>query len=636
MSKTLTGTPLHPSVKRLNNVSLWLLTVLAFSLLAAIMTPDKTNPSRRLSDADFVQTGTWKSVELARYSEGHAVFTKDPNAVLLADIEDGMKISQVSIRYYDYGEGENNLRVTIGEQSQKLTYGGAKGVRVKTVNFSPSASGDNLKITPEQIGQSSVLIDHVSFIVDGHLDIQRIVYRAVLFALFASTLWLASLLVTVPQSSSGQIYQSIDILRGIGVVLVVMLHGTGYAGLPDLSGAPLLANIAKQGHYGVEIFYVVSAYTLTYSLASAVRRKQKNIISLFWNRRFNRILPTFLFCILAAVLLRNYLSSGFTVQNVIPTLLKYLSMGYVFERDVLQTPIGHSVWWSISTEFQFYIVMPLLFLPVMAYLTRVNMHGRQRAAVACALIVGGILVSYISRGVLVDKSWVVYTVLYHFDAFAIGIATAILMMKPRLEAATTTPPGERMGQDAPEPASSHFSSEKGFAQSEHTATRLRGALIFGLFAGLVLAVAGSQMVGNATGLPKNFVSPRLFIIAACALVIYFARKIEDKGASFAGVKWLRILGLLSFLIYLVHVPVFQLVTKIPVPDAIGLDQDYYFWVLILGLIVSVLVSVLIHWIVEKPSLKLNGLAEKYPLLRSATTAYVGIVIFALLLYLAGG
>ena len=612
-----------------SNTVIWLVTLLAFAVLGAFLTPEKSTPNRRLSDADLIQTGTWEVLNLASYSEGHAIFGRDVNAKLTANFQKYGVLHKVTLKYYDYGVGQNTLKITAGNQTQSLTYGGTKGVFVKSVEFSPPVQTDQLEISFESIGQPRVLIDHISYTQSGYFDVRRVLWQMALFLLFSLSLWFASLMVKAPQSSSGRIYQSIDILRGIGVILVVMLHATGYAGLPDLSKNPLLRNVADQGHYGVEIFYVVSAYTLTYSLASAIRRNQLNKISLFWNRRFNRIVPTFLFCILTAYILRNFLNSSFTTENAIPTILKYLSMGYVFERDVLQTPIGHSVWWSISTEFQFYIVMPLLFLPIMSYLASVKMQTRQRYFVAAAIIIGGILVSLISRGALTGKPWIVYTVLYHFDAFAIGIATAILMMKP-----DKSPPAKtELTENAVNTLSDSNNSR---VPSESFSPALKGLTVVLIYAALILAVACSKVIGNALPLPKNLVDTRLFIVLICAGVIYFARQIEDKEASFASVRWLRILGLLSFIVYLVHVPVFQFVTKLPVPDAIGTDQDYYFWVLLLSLTFSVLVSVAIHWIVEKPSLRLNGLAERYPVIRSATTAYVCIVIFSLLLYLARG
>ncbi len=544
---------------------------------------------------------------------GSAIFTADANSELVIPVNDNVLITSVNLRYYDYGEGDNTLTIMLDDQMQTMVYGGDKGVRVKEVMFDPPVAPSNIKLAIADMGQPRVLIDHLGYKAQGRFDYNRILWQSLMFTLFALSLWLASILVSAPQSSSGRSYQSIDVLRGVGILLVVMLHATGYAGLPDLSAYNFIGAVAKYGHYGVEIFYVVSAYTLTYSLASSARRAQEMPVIYFWNRRFNRILPTFLFCIIIAYLFRDFFTSSFTPENMMLTLGRFLSMNYIFDRDILFIPIGHSVWWSISTEFQFYVVMPLLFLPVIAYLQKVGLERRKRYLIAALIFVTGISISAISRGVLEGKPWMAYTVFYHFDAFAIGIALAILMMKAKHAVA---PPLNTASAGA-------------------VIFKRYGSLItIAIFMALIYAVALSEFIGKAVSLPGVFVDSRLFVVLMCAAVIFMARYAEDRGARFKAVSWLRPLGLLSFIVYLVHIPVFQLITTLPVPDAIGTDTDYYIWTLFLCLSISVLISIIVHYIVERPSLKLNALALNYPILRMGTTAYVAVVTFSFLLYLA--
>jgi len=590
----------------------WLLTLLAFALIGGALTTDKSTSIRRVSDKNFTQLGDWKSIKAARYSEGHASFSKSETASLKTILPQVANISSVSIRYYDYGDGKNTIRLLIGEAFRDITYGGSKGVRLKRIEFNPPVKSDAISLEIKSVGQPSVLIDHLSFETSSKFDVSRVMWQIILFSMFVMSIWLASFLIKAPNSSSGKIYHSIDILRGVGVVLVVMLHASGYAALPDLSDTPLLGAISKHGHYGVEIFYVVSAYTLTYSLASSLRKNQQYPISMFWNRRFNRIVPTLLFCLLAAVLFQKNLPSGYTPENTLSVILKYLSMGYVFDREVLRAPIGHTVWWSISTEFQFYILMPLLFLPIMTNLAAKNMGARQRYITAILIVVGGIFVSAAARGVLADKSWLVYTVLYHFDAFAIGIGLAIMMM------ASSSP--RDLNQKEP--------SKPNILQ------KMNALPVLFIYGALILGVAVSEVAGKALPLSSMFVDTRLFVIMVCGIIIFLSRQFEDRGVSFSSVQWLRTLGLLSFIVYLVHIPVLQVITRLPVPAAIGADTDYYFWVLLIGLSVSALISVIVHWVIEQPSLRLNSIAQRYPQLRIATTVYVCIVMFVLVLQVA--
>ncbi len=57
-----------------HNMKLWLLTILAFATLGALLVVNPYTSSRRISDADFDISGAWQSIELARYSEGERNF----------------------------------------------------------------------------------------------------------------------------------------------------------------------------------------------------------------------------------------------------------------------------------------------------------------------------------------------------------------------------------------------------------------------------------------------------------------------------------------------------------------------------------------------------------------------------------
>lgn len=593
----------------------WLFVLASLLVLSLLLTPNLNTQYSRISDSDVEKSGAWKVIDLARYSEGHASFTREAGASITHNFIKPKSVKQVDIRLYSYGSEENSLVLTVGGEERQFTYKD-KGIFTHTEVFDPPVAASNAQLTLSELSQPAWVVDTLSFQHGSGFDSKRMLWQMALFTLLTAILFFATRFTATPVSSSGKIYISIDIFRGIGALLVVFLHCTGYAGLPDLGERAILAKIAKNGHYGVEVFYVISAFTLTYSLCSALRKKAVNPISTFWNRRVNRIIPTFLAMFVLAVFLRSHLSSSLTAESLIPTFIRFMNMTYIFERSTLLSPIGHSVWWSISTEFQFYIIMPLFFFPVMAYILKdKHKSANKNIAIAILMAIASILLMSFTRGALSDKGWLAYTLFYHLDAFVVGISLAIIMRE-------WTQSKENKNKANP-------SNDDEAASLESKPAPIWTILAYLGFASLLLTVAFSQSINQALSIPKSFVGGRLVVIIATALSVFAVRYCEEKGANLKAARALRTVGLLSFLIYLVHIPVLQIFTKISVPDAVGTDMAYYVWVVLGGLIGSIFVSVIIHRIVEIPSMQLNGLATRFPILRTAST---GLVIFIILAF----
>lgn len=604
------------------------------ALLFALTTPKLSQTIYTVPDAQITTEGDWRDIELARYDRGGAVFGRAVGTAFDANLGAERPVETVELRLYSYGGAENVVRIGAGEQSELLTYGEAKGVARYAVTFSPPVTANTIRADVVTLGQASFLVDSVTVTSPGtHLS--RALARAALGITLALALWLACALTIAPTTSSGRIYTSIDGLRGIGVLLVLALHATGYAGLPDLSGQPFVERLAKHGHFGVEVFYVVSAYTLTFSLFSAVRRQQSDLIGNFWARRINRILPTMMVIILIAWLCRDLLSSGWPEgeKATLGVLWRYANMTYIFDRDVLRAAFGHSVLWSISTEFQFYLLMPILMLPLVRYLsgTAKREHLYFHAGL---LAVGSVLATAWSRDLLAEQSWMPYTLFYHFDAFMIGIAVALVVMAqrmPRTKADEAEGPDRAVLSPLPTPA--------GPATPNLMSRVWPEALGLGSLVALVLLVALATPFGeglDAIGATKAMRPERLFVLLACAGAIYAAERAERAGATLGAFTALRTIGLLSFIIYLVHVPALQIVGTMPLPGLFGTEADRYVATLTLGLALTLVLSLVIHRTVEHPSVRLNVLAMNRPAYRIASSCFVLLIAASLLSYIGRG
>ncbi|WP_165784546.1 acyltransferase family protein [Zhengella mangrovi] len=574
-----------PSKQNSRTLASTILLALLVILVAAYVVKHPGTEQRYYSDQLIATDGAWKTLDLfGRYTEGSATFTSKVGAKASLELGQAIPVSTVKIRLYVYpGQATNTLAVQAGEEKRDIVYGNQRaGISVETVLFDPPVTVERLTFSAKTIGNGTILIDGVVVAAEqAGFDVLRMATHVGLLAIVVACVWLAVRFTKGPPVSSGRVYLSVDMLRGIGASLVVLLHATGYSGQPDLSAFPFISRLAGNGHFGVEIFYVVSAFTLTFSISSALRRGKTGIVSDFWLRRVIRIVPVFAMTLIVCLALSTVFTlpkSLVTFQNLGAVLFRYATLSYVFDPQILKAPISHSVWWSISTEFQFYILMPLLSLPFIAGLLSFGWKDNVKgAAVGLAIAVAGVLLAASWRSIFDGQQWLAYTVLYHLDAFFLGIAIAIPF--------AIFAPGERF---SPKPA------------------RMAPIYAVAAFAALAMAVAFATTISSGLPLSDSFEPPRLVVLFACAAVILVLRFAENRGAFDNNLlSGLRALGLLSFVIYLTHVPVMQFVARFPVPTTIGTFEGVYFWTLSLSVSIVILVSLVLHIAVEMPVLALN-------------------------------
>lgn len=155
---------------------------------------------------------------------------------------------------------------------------------------------------------------------------------------------------------------ALDSLRGIAALMVCIFHFTNDTTF--LSSDTILHLIGKNGWSGVQLFFLISGFVIPYSLYKANYSYQNCIWSAknFLLRRFVRIeIPYFISILL--VLFVGYLYSispyykgtGFEIdfENV------FLHLFYI--NSFFDKPFLSSVYWTLGIEFQFYILVLLIF-----------------------------------------------------------------------------------------------------------------------------------------------------------------------------------------------------------------------------------------------------------------------------------
>jgi peptidoglycan/LPS O-acetylase OafA/YrhL len=166
----------------------------------------------------------------------------------------------------------------------------------------------------------------------------------------------------------------IDILRGLSILFVVLLHlnihfSLGDSFVKEWLPSKLYSLLFWSGYNGVVVFFTLSGYLITLSAISKWGAVHKLNAKQFYLLRAARILP--LLCALLILLSSLHLLGvpAFVINPDKASLVKVLLATLTFQMNWLQIQVGYlpanwDVLWSISIEESFYFFFPLLCLLV--------------------------------------------------------------------------------------------------------------------------------------------------------------------------------------------------------------------------------------------------------------------------------
>ncbi|WP_107310781.1 acyltransferase family protein [Burkholderia metallica] len=241
--------------------------------------------------------------------------------------------------------------------------------------------------------------------------------------------------------SAGPRNARIDLLRGVSIVLVLLHHFNIPYSLRDTSlaravGWDAVHAVARNGNYGVTMFFVISGYLIT----SNARRRWGSLGALdvraFYVSRIARIVP----CLLLLLALVNGLAAAgvpiFTnhaPQGIAVSFWLVNLASLTFWMNVLIGAYGWvnyalGVLWSLSVEEVFYLSFPLLCIAL----------RRDTRLVAFWLLIAAIgpVYRFTHAG---DEGGFLYAYFACFDGIAIGCCTALLAERARWQVLAATP-----------------------------------------------------------------------------------------------------------------------------------------------------------------------------------------------------
>lgn len=152
-------------------------------------------------------------------------------------------------------------------------------------------------------------------------------------------------------------FNYIDELRGIAILLVIIVHTS--ESIKNLS--PLLFGILSFGQMGVQLFFILSAYTLCLSYSYSFNEPNKK--KTFYLKRFFRIVPLYYLGIILYFFINQICKADWSLNHQFSYNFKSI-VSNILLLNGFYPPGTNSVvpgGWSIGTEMAFYSVFPLLY-----------------------------------------------------------------------------------------------------------------------------------------------------------------------------------------------------------------------------------------------------------------------------------
>lgn len=293
----------------------------------------------------------------------------------------------------------------------------------------------------------------------------------------------------------------LESLRGIAIVLVFLFHFYGITYGIEAGDFNLGMSFIAAGNTGVTLFFVLSGFLLSLPFLRCQQSGHNISLKDYYRARALRILPLYCFTVVVAVLISGKVYAG----------LKALFFAYLgFEIFPFSV-----VWWTLSTEVQFYLLLPA----IMWLFT-----FRSKLPLLLALVIWLVLYTlafhwqwYTDYPMLVTKS-----LFGRLPAFLVGIVCAILFLRGDLR------------------------------------SRLSPALAAGLFIVAVillgLVLQHSLILGDAHAEFHWHIRHSLEA-ALWGGVLLLILHCRFTGIELFNNSALKIIGKLSYSLYLVHVPV---------------------------------------------------------------------------------
>ncbi len=230
-------------------------------------------------------------------------------------------------------------------------------------------------------------------------------------------------------TSSGSRNLYVDLIRGISIILVLLLHFALAYHLSDsilgtIFSKKAVSSIVSNGNYGVTMFFAISGFLITSKSVERYNGLGKVNALSFYLMRFARIVPS-LVLVLAIIIgfslipIAIFQNSPSKNVSMFTTVLSVLT----FWHNILMQKFGYfnygiNIFWSLSVEEVFYFTFPILCL----------IFRKEKYIIPIwivFIIIGPIYRSYHTDDEIIS----LYDYWSCFDAIALGCCAALFAKK---------------------------------------------------------------------------------------------------------------------------------------------------------------------------------------------------------------
>jgi len=342
--------------------------------------------------------------------------------------------------------------------------------------------------------------------------------------------------------------------RGFAVLLVWLSHTSGRG--QEIAG---WFSFHGLGHIGVMLFFVLSGYLLSLQF----EKGKRFVFHEYMVRRFFRIVPLYFLVLIVVFLFQFY-------TNEVHDKYLHIDQGSIGLLKHLLFLRGDGVFWTIPTEFIFYLFLPFIAL----FLVDQNLI---RYALICILaLLYGIyhLAIYIN---VIDMPSIIFIEVnkhsQYLDVFTIGVVFGMLSKNSRIK-------------------DFYLSHNKMFNVSIFLAFTVTMVVS-------VILVCKSIFIFNQPFYPVRFVS--FFYALIFALTIYSAQMGNNYIRCLFESKVLVYMGVVGYSWYLLHMPVLQMVNVLDFPS---------WWLFLISTVVITVISTISYLLVEEPFIRLGEFLSK--------------------------
>lgn len=368
----------------------------------------------------------------------------------------------------------------------------------------------------------------------------------------------------------------LDGLRGLAALAVFGVHYNQIVDVDVQLGPFDLYRLLVNGEYGVALFFILSGLLLSQPFWKSV------LYGASWPdtrryviHRLARILPAYYLSLTLLIILTGYWRYAQAWTDI---LLHYSFLFNYAEFSIFSI---NAPFWTLAVEVQFYVLLPLLFLSLRRFSPR-NIFG---LLILSSLLAYGLhycLVSSIDRIILWPGSsaltWirpygavVTHSLLAHLPHFFIGIICGGLLLQLK----TVQPRSDDSGD-------------------------WRYEVIFWVSLSLVFLLLATEL-GDWVQIPYGRYGLPLVPLMLGAMILSVpgtlaARKLLDS-------RPLRMLGTLSYGVYIYHLPVLGLVDRTMAESAMDV-RVHWVYVGIISLLLTLVAAAISYFLVERPALAL--------------------------------